>query len=184
MADQGNEGLLSPYLRKKRFNAVLPYLSGNVLDFGCGAGGIAKYVVPTNYFGVEIDLDSLQLAKQNFPEHKFSSRLPDASEKFDTVVSLAVIEHVSDPSKFLSDLAIHLKNKNSKIIVTTPHPAVDWVHDFGASIGLFSKHANEEHEELLDKAKLEKTGESANLQMIMYKRFLFRANQIAVFEKK
>lgn len=184
MADQGNEGLLSPYLRKKRFKAVMPYLNGNVLDFGCGAGGLAQYIVKTNYLGVEVDNDSLNLAKQNHPKHIFSSVLPEPDEKFDTIVSLAVIEHVSDPSRFLSDLAVHLKDHNSKLIVTTPHPAVDWVHDLGASVGLFSKHANEEHEELLDKQKLEQAGQSANLKMTMYKRFLLKANQIAIFMHK
>jgi hypothetical protein len=34
MADQGSEGLLSPFLRRKRILAVKPYLRGRVLDVG------------------------------------------------------------------------------------------------------------------------------------------------------
>lgn len=54
MADQGGEGLLSSWLRKLCFKAALPYLQGHVLDFGCGTGGLAVFVVPS-YYGTEID---------------------------------------------------------------------------------------------------------------------------------
>jgi len=38
VADQGNEGLLSPFLRWRRIRAVLPYIRGCVLDVvGCGS---------------------------------------------------------------------------------------------------------------------------------------------------
>ncbi len=184
MADQGAEGLLSPWLRKKRFAAARPFLHGRVLDFGCGSGALAEFVSGDLYLGVDKDELSLQNAQSRFPKHRFISKLPAADEKFDSVVSLAVIEHVSDPAEFLHILSAYLDESNdARLIVTTPHPSVDWIHDLGASIGLFSKHANEEHEELLDRAKLERAGVQAGLKLIAYRRFLFGANQIAVFEK-
>lgn len=184
MADQGSEGLLSPWLRRRRFDAAIPYLKGRVLDFGCGSGALAEYVDADHYLGVEIDDVSLQRARALFPSHRFVSVLPEPTEKFDSIVSLAVIEHVSDPAKFLNTLAAHLnESKASRLIVTTPHPSVDWVHDVGASIGLFSKHASEEHEDLLDKVKLERAGKLAGLRLDSYRRFLFGANQVVAFKK-
>lgn len=184
MADQGAEGLLSPYLRRKRFEAAFPYLRGRILDFGCGSGALAALVYATQYVGVEIDNVSLQQARLRFPKHCFALRLPNLSEKFDTVISLAVIEHVSDPAQFLLTLAACLNDSPaSRIVVTTPHPAVKWIHDAGAAIGLFSKHANEEHEDLLDHTKLEIAGHQAGLKLVSYRRFLFGANQIAVYAK-
>ena len=185
MADQGSEGILSPFLRRQRINVAKPYLLGNILDVGCGSGVLSEEVPSGHYFGVELDKLSLEKAISTYPMHTFSKSLPDTSEKFDTVVSLAVIEHVDDPELFLSELSKRLKHEESaRIVITTPHPSMDWIHDVGASIGLFSKHANEEHEELLDRVKLDSAGVKAGLQLVLYKRFLFGANQLAVFEHR
>jgi SAM-dependent methyltransferase len=181
MADQGDEGLLSPYLRRKRIQAVIPYLQGRVLDFGCGTGLLCSVIDPDKYLGVEVDEASLQKASDMFPTYTFSRSLPNSQERFDTVVSLAVIEHVNDPVNFLSELAEFLYHGH--IVITTPHPSVDWVHDVGAKIGLFSKHANEEHGDLLDKARLEKVGAQAGLRLEFYSRFLLGANQMAIYSK-
>ncbi|MGD1158077.1 MAG: class I SAM-dependent methyltransferase [Terriglobia bacterium] len=184
MADQGSEGLLSPYLRRKRFEAAAPYLKGRILDFGCGSGALAGLIHANQYLGVEMDSVSLQQASSRFSKHRFVSELPASSDRFDTIVSLAVIEHVSDPAEFLRTLAAHLDDApTSRLVITTPHPSVDWVHDLGAAIGLLSKHANEEHEDLLDRTKLEMAGNQAGLKLVSYSRFLFGANQIAVYAK-
>lgn len=184
MADQGTEGLLSPFLRTQRFNAARPFLKGKVLDYGCGSGGLAEFIAADNYLGIEIDPISLHNAKLAFPKHRFLPEFPTNKERFDTIVSLAVIEHVHDPKEFLSLLAAYLNDGSaSQIIVTTPHPAVDWIHTLGAKIGLFSKHASEEHECLLDAQKLQNYGNGAGLRMFVYKRFLFFSNQLAIFQR-
>ncbi|WP_413725160.1 class I SAM-dependent methyltransferase [Sodalis sp. RH16] len=184
MADQGAEGLLSPYLRRERIRRAVPYLKGRVLDFGCGSGTLAAHIDADCYLGVERDTVSLQIAREHFSIHTFVPELSEITNKFDTVVSLAVIEHVKNPVEFLRTLAAYLDdNPASNIIITTPHPSVDWVHHLGASLGLFSKHASEEHEDLLDRSRLEEVGREAGLSIIDYSRFLFGANQIAVFAK-
>lgn len=155
MADQGAEGLLSPFLRNKRFSAVKPFFKGRVLDYGCGSGGLAEFVPADRYLGIEIDYDSLQRAQSRFPIHRFVSELPESVDKFDTVVSIAVIEYVKDPVSFLQILAGQLNNApTARIVITTPHPAVDWIREVRAAIGIFSKHASEKHQDLLDPGKL------------------------------
>lgn len=185
MADQGAEGVLSPFLRRLRFKAAKPYLNGRILDVGCGSGALAELVNSALYLGVDVDDVSLNRARNDFPLHRFERTLPALTEKFDTIVSLAVIEHVPDPTVFLKNLSQYLVDSPiARIVITTPHPSVDWVHDMGATIGLFSKHANEEHQELLNRAKLEMAGIEADLILTVYRRFLLGANQIAVFNKK
>jgi len=185
MADQGSEGILSPFLRRQRFSAIRSYLNGSVLDVGCGTGKLAEEVAADRYLGVEIDSLSLESAISKFAQHRFQKVLPDDAEKFDTVIALAVIEHVKKPEQFLLELSKQLKaEKSARLVVTTPHPSMDWIHDFGSAIGLFSKHANEEHEELLDREKLESAGKQAGLHLVLYRRFLFGANQLAVFERE
>jgi SAM-dependent methyltransferase len=185
MSDQGAEGSLSPFLRRRRFAAAKPFLRGRILDIGCGAGRLAAWFGPDNYVGVEIDPESLRKARTTFPGHRFEADFPSEREKFDTVVALAVIEHVSDPGAFLKKLSRYLvDSREASIVCTTPHPAAEWIHDVGAGLGLFSKHANEEHEALLGRRKLSDAAAAAGLGMTAYRRFLLGANQLAVFQPK
>jgi len=184
MADQGAEGLLSPFLRSQRLKVVRPYIKGMVLDVGCGTGALASIVPSDCYIGVDLDEQSLAIARQRYPRYSFQSAMPAAEPVFDTVVSLAVIEHVLDPERFLRELAMRLSCGSDHFLVfTTPHPAVDWIHTAGAKVGLFSRHANEEHEDLLDRTRIEALANQCNLKLIIYRRFLFGANQLAVFQK-
>lgn len=176
--------MFSPFLRKQRFRAATPYLRGLILDVGCGAGRLAADTSPECYVGVEIDQSSLRRAVNSFPRHKFLKSLPDITQKFDTIIALAVIEHVKNQEQFLADLFKRLRpDKTARIILTTPHPSMDWVHYLGASVGLFSKHANDEHEDLLDRAALELIAGNVGLRLALYKRFLLGANQLALFER-
>jgi hypothetical protein len=95
---------------------------------------------------------------------------------------LAVIEHLNDPVDFLHTLSKILLD-DGRLVITTPHPSVEWIHSVGATIGFFSKHANEEHENLLDRGMLEKFGTQAGLKLEFYSRFLLGANQVAVYSK-
>ena len=184
MADQGNEGLLSPYLKKKRLQAAASHLQGRVLDFGCGSGGLAEFVQPDMYLGVDMDEISIQQAKRKHPLHTFVQKIPADAGKFEAIVALAVIEHVEKPAAFLVYLKGYLSDSPSaRMVITTPHPLVDWVHTVGSRIGLFSRHANEEHKDLLGLTQLRKTGATALLEMANYGRFLFGANQIAIYKK-
>lgn len=182
MANQAN-GLLSPYLRKKRIEAVKPYLNGKVLDYGCGVGKLTEFINIDNYIGVDIDKESIEEAKKNYPNYIFFelNKFDDLKDdlKFDTIVSMAVIEHVKNPEQFLINLSNYLK-EDGCIVLTTPHPKADWIHDFGSKIGLFSSHANEEHEELLDKVQIDKIVKNIDMKILKYERFLFGVNQLII----
>jgi 2-polyprenyl-3-methyl-5-hydroxy-6-metoxy-1,4-benzoquinol methylase len=97
VADQGYESVLSPFLRNQRLRMARPFLDGRVLDVGCGSGALAGEVSPDRYVGVDVDAISLRRSRVNHPEHASARQLPTEEEQFDTIVSLAVIEHVSMP---------------------------------------------------------------------------------------
>lgn len=183
MSDQANEGILSPFLQRQRLLAARPHLKGRVLDFGCGSGAMASLVAADSYLGIDRDETSLARARNSFGTHRFSGAV-DHNERFDSVVSLAVIEHMEDPAGFLRMLGSHMSDTpEARVVVTTPHPAVDWVHTLGARVGLFSRHASEEHEQLLDRTRLESLAEKAGLNLVHYRRFLLGANQLAVMKR-
>jgi len=179
MADQVSEGLLSPFLRNRRIAAAKPFLSGRVLDIGCGSGPLASLVAHDKYVGVDIDAVSLGMAREKYPRHTFRQSAADTGQ-FDTVVALAVIEHVANPVAFLNGLKTHL-TPAATIVCTTPHPSMDWIHWIGSRLGVFSRSANDEHEDLLNREALRLAGAEAGLALRDYKRFLMGANQIAVF---
>lgn len=181
MADQGSEGFFSPYLRRKRIEAASPWLQGMVFDFGCGSGALAAAIAPDRYVGFDQDVGSLEIARKSFGGHRFVSDIASFEEKFDTVVALAVIEHVADKVAFLKSLSDFLiPVSSSRIVLTTPHRHFRCVHDLGASIGLFSRHAAEEHEAFVDNHDIVRFASECDLRVEYYGRFLFGANQVFV----
>lgn len=182
MNKQQDDGVLSSFLREKRFAAALPYLRGRVLDIGCGEGNLASFVEADLYVGMDINVQSLVRAKRRFPHHQFLETMPEADETFDTVVALAVIEHVSDPVLFLKECKRRLRQSSgSRLVLSTPCPRWALLYHLGVHLGLFSKQAQQEHKDLLNLEMIEFIGKSAGLILLEGKHFLLGANQLAVF---
>ena len=151
------------------------WLRGRVLDYGCGVGRLAAYVPPANYVGLDPDPESLDQARHTFPRHRFVTDF-SAREKFDTIVALAVIEHLPDPLAFL-EWASELLSQGGNVIITTPHRAFRRWHEWGARIGLFSSEAAHEHNILFDSRSFDELLAKSRLRVIRYARFLGGANQ-------
>lgn len=181
MADQAG-GFLSPWLRQKRINAVLPYLRGKVLDVGCGVGKLSTFCKNDIYFGVDLDIESINLAKNRHPGFRFSNNYP-VGELFDTIVMLAVIEHIPEPESFLNNL-LHFLNFDGQMVITTPPPFIEKYHKFGARLGLFSNDAAEEHVSLIDRVQMERIAAKGRLSIKEYRRFFLNMNQLFVLKRQ
>ena len=94
------------------FDDFLPYIkSGDkVLDVGCGNGRLVKLFnnVNVSYTGVDNSQNLLNIAKKNFPEHKFldgsALDLPFPDNSFDKILFIAVLHHI--PSAALRQKAL------------------------------------------------------------------------------
>jgi 2-polyprenyl-3-methyl-5-hydroxy-6-metoxy-1,4-benzoquinol methylase len=182
MADQIS-GLLSPFLRRRRFAAALPHLRGRVLDVGCGIGELAEFVPPESYLGIDLDQVSVETARQRHPRHVFQTlaefETDPPTNRFDTIVGLAVIEHVPSPAGWLRDLTQHL-GPDGRFVLTTPHPYYRWAHEFGARLGIFSRDAADEHEDFLDRRSMTQAATDNHLRVLKARRFLMGANQLFI----
>ena len=179
MANQSSQGLLSPFLQSQRFNAARPYIRGSVLDIGCGNGRLARYCQPTGYYGFDIHPDALSAARADHPGYRFESALSPAGDVFDTISALAVIEHLPDPGATLNTWASYMK-PDGAMVLTTPLPALEWAHELGAKVGIFSHDAAEEHEVLLDRRALEALLVDTPLKLTAHRKFLGGANQLFI----
>ncbi|OEO28613.1 hypothetical protein VW23_004005 [Devosia insulae DS-56] len=180
MGDQGTEGLLSPLLRRARVQAAKPFLVGSVLDFGCGGGNLAAFVSTDLYVGFDRDRVALGSAAGTYPAHTFTSSLPTGA--FDTVVALAVIEHMQDPGAAVAQWR-DLLTPGGRIVLTTPRRALRHVHEIGAAVGLFSKEAADEHEVMFERDGLTQLAQEAGMIVARYERFLFGVNQLVVMAR-
>lgn len=183
MGDQiGGGGILSGTLSRWRIWKARRFLRGKVLDYGCGCANLAKLVGPNEYFGFEVDPESLAVARSLHPRHRFGERLP-ANSSFDTIVCLAVIEHAPDPGEML-DLFRSILSDEGHVVLSTPSPPARLVLKMGARIGLFSKEANEEHKELIGIERLKELCGPARLRMVHFEHFMLGMNQSIVLEKE
>jgi 2-polyprenyl-3-methyl-5-hydroxy-6-metoxy-1,4-benzoquinol methylase len=174
-------GVLSPWLQRRRLRLGPAYLRGRVLDYGCGDGQLATICRPKAYLGVDVNLRALDQARAAHPEFRFATSVSDR-ERFDTVAAFAFIEHVADPGAWLARVA-SLLEPGGRIVLTTPHPSWEWAHTLGARTHLFSWDAHQEHQELLDRTRLQELASDAGLLVETYRRFLLGANQLVVLRR-
>lgn len=175
-------GVLSPLLRRIRMDIVRPEVSGDVLDYGCGDGSVSELLDCASYTGVDTSAAALAEARRRFPQHRFFTpdALPSLDRRFDTIVCLAVIGLLPDQAGFMRDMA-RLLGPNGRLVLTTPHPAVNWLHKLGGRLGLVGNDFGyETRRQLPDRRGLEALAQQAGLRLLGYRRFMLGANQLAV----
>lgn len=177
--------LLSAFLQRQRRTAVSPYIYGDVLDLGCGVTDIWTLLRPDqHYVGVEGHAGMLRWLIENRPGHEFHQRDLDKDDlalegQFDTILMLAVIEHLKEPDRVLAQIPRYLK-PDGKLLITTPSPWGDVIHRNGARIGLFYMDAVRQHQTIFTYDGLRVRLERNGLNTIHYQTFLLGGNQLFV----
>lgn len=179
------KGVLSGFLTRQRFRAVSAYIHGEVLDIGCGYGKILSLLpAGVTYAGVDSGPEIIQYLRKTYPDHEFYLLDLDKGElqldrQFDTILMLAVVEHLSQPQKALCQALEHLK-PDGRLLITTPSPIGDRIHRLGARFGLFSQFAADDHETIFTQASLRRLLDDCGVQVDRYRRFLLGGNQLFV----
>lgn len=153
---------MEAFLQKKRFKKVLPYLKGNVLDFGGNEGELKKYV-QSDYTLVNYD------------------HSPMENKSFDTIVALAVIEHIPVNEVYRIFKKFKL-NKNGVLFLTTPTPMSKPVLEFLAFLRILDKQNIEEHKHYWNRKEIDVLARSSGFRIKTYKKFQLGFNQYAILE--
>lgn len=99
-----------------------------VLDVGCGSGElpvILEKQFNVNASGVEINKIAIDQARKRGVEVKYADlemKWPYASNTFDSVMGIEIIEHVTDPDHFLQE-AKRILRRGGTLVLTTPNLA-------------------------------------------------------------
>src|SRR5689334_14788072 len=147
------------YLQQYRFKIAIPYLKGDVLDFG-GNDGELKRFVPGSYTLVNYDY------------------APMKDKTFDTIVALAVIEHIPVGNVF--DVFKSFKSKlrpDGTLLLTTPTPLAKPLLELMAFLNLLDKHNIREHKHYWTKADICELAEQNGFVVKSYKKFQWGFNQ-------
>ena len=100
--------------------------SATILDIGCGSGRLVKLLKRqgfTRIFGIDIALSALkssEVEKLNLTLASAEEGLPFASESFDVIFFLDVIEHLRQPFEALQEIYRVLK-PDGVLLLTTPN---------------------------------------------------------------
>lgn len=179
---------VSQYLERLRMNAIRWQVIGDILDIGCGYGSVVRTFAPPreNYLGIEHNPMVVQWLNKQYPDYAFlvldtdTDPLP-AQRKFDTILLIAVLEHLDQPEQLIASLPQLLKPEG-KVVLTTPTPLGGWVHAIGGGIGIFSREAKDDHKRFYDPAALVDLARPAGLKLVSHRYFMGGMNQVAVFQ--
>lgn len=105
------------------------YIVGkSVLDLGCGAGQLTRYLNGHDYLGVDFSTVAIDIAKERFPSYVFNVgdiRNLAINEDFDTVTLIEILEHLDNP---IVAINVAQSRAERRIIVTVPVDMPDTAH--------------------------------------------------------
>jgi SAM-dependent methyltransferase len=116
--------ILGKYLLRLRIRAVLPQITGRLLDIGCGTNDLVK-TYPGSGVGVDVyDWGGVDLVVED------TAHLPYKPQEFDTVTIIAALNHIPNREQVLKE-AYRVLSANGKIILTMIPPFISAIwHTF------------------------------------------------------
>lgn len=126
MSKDSLKGALLMSEDEPRIKESLKHVKGeNILNVGCvGKPILHSYLSErhSNVIGIDLDENGVdKFKKRGFNVLKMDAEDLKFDRNFDTIIAGELIEHLSNPRKFLIGCKKYL-NKNGRLILTTPNP--------------------------------------------------------------
>jgi len=182
-------GILSPLLQRIRFRKAVPHIRGKgILDVGCSNGEILDHLPEgIDFIGIEGNPSYFEKARLDHPGQRFlnlyldrdNSKGLDISGR-DTIVMLAVLEHLKDPVEILHNLGAYLAD-GGRIVITTPTNRAEIILKVGSRVRLFSSEMDE-HEDHFSRKRLFEICRAAGYRIVHYSTFEMGLNHLIVLE--
>lgn len=182
---------LTQVLQSRRLSIIAPYVKGDIVDLGCGHAPLLDRFGPyvRSYCGVDRSPELIEDCRRRHPGRRFecidleSERL-DLGMRFDTVIMLALVEHVCN-QRHLFQQARECMKEDGLMVATTPTVlGNDIVHPLGAAIGLFSAQAADDHCVVYNRRRFELIASRVGLVVEDYRRFQLGCNQRVVLARR
>ena len=111
------------YLLRKRLlqklMKLIPEMSGSLMDFGCGSKPYKPLFIVTDYIGVDFQGQGHSHENELIDVFYDGNTLPFANNRFDSIFSSEVFEHVFNLEHMLKELNRVLK-PSGKMLITCP----------------------------------------------------------------
>lgn len=117
----------APRSQSKNFNMVSNLIKNNdsVLDYGCGVGDFINHLKEKNitisdYLGVDINDEFIEIAKETYPENKFQliKGIEEIKGNYDIVCAIGVFTWYINREDFIQSIRGLHKIANKKLILT------------------------------------------------------------------
>ena len=179
---------------EERIKEIIVRCEGDIiLDIGCVATqlGNLKEKIESNLWlheeltkrfskvvGIDIKKKEIQeLKKMGYDVRYGNAEDFRLDENFDTIVAGELIEHLSNPGKFLDACRNHLKEEG-KLILTTPNPF--WIEYSIRKIFRMGLYVNPEHTAWYDESVLTQLAERHRFEVVEIKYIIKRYNPNSV----
>ncbi|HET6766323.1 MAG TPA: class I SAM-dependent methyltransferase [Chitinophagaceae bacterium] len=149
----GNELYLFQYAdnwKKYYRNFINPYIKGKVLEVGAGIGSTTSHLCngnheqwlclepdPTLYTELKHKIDAKKLPACCKSKNGVSADI-DATEKYDTILYIDVIEHIEEDRKELAHAITHLNTNGHLIVLVPAHQLL--FNQFDKAIGHYRRY--------------------------------------------
>jgi ubiquinone/menaquinone biosynthesis C-methylase UbiE len=140
--DHRLKNLLIEDLAKFRFASQYA-INKLVLDAGCGAGQGSAYLSRSGaryVVGIDVSSEAIVYARRTFPQNNLTFVVMDAlylgfpDHTFDLVTSIEVIEHLSEPDRYIAEIRRVLRDRGILVLstpnklISSPTPGTIWPH--------------------------------------------------------
>lgn len=179
------EELLEPILRRIRISKIRKHVPKNCIlcDIGCGFNAkflldISDYI--SEGYGFDKKIDNKRINNICIQNAEIANNIPLEDESVDCVTLLAVLEHLNNATKVLSECFRILKF-GGVLILTTPSPFSKPILEFlSFKLKIVSPVEIADHKHYYSKEELVKIHECVGFKNIETHSFEFGLNNLAV----